>query len=402
MNAGDFDHARELLTRALPALTPEERQWVVRRLRGEVASDVIPEVSGTPGQPTEPRQLNHFLVVDSCLRRMQQRGLEREGCRGALFAGLLDLMQEAPVAGVRAGACVCLNVTRREVPAIAQLFRIWSLLMTPNTAAPNVDLAVCFDRQDAATYAAVSKALTEHRLDLYFRHIRLLAVDVPEEENFYYRHQSEVPASSVFPYGWKSGPNQQFFRLLRHRELRTYAELLLVETDCFPVSPRWIHDILEDARARPDFWVLGSPFRGRSKVGPDILLHLNGVAVYRIGEPRFFSMLAQWEARLKSLCVAHPETAYDCAQELYFSQKLKAESWHLLSPEDVDDYYDYRKMFVMTDRIANLAGEPERRGVGRYTLAGAMVRFPQARLFHANYLADEAIQLAEKIAREHC
>jgi hypothetical protein len=275
-------------------------------------------------------------------------------------------------------------------------------MMSANRAPMETDLALCFDRLDEATSEAAKEAIAKHRLEKFFGQIRILGLDVPEAENFYYRHQREVPVARSFPYGWKSGPNQQFFRLLRHAQLQGYAELLIVETDCFPVTPSWIQDILEDAHARPDFWVLGSPFRGRSKVGPDILLHLNGVAVYRIGEPRFFSMLSQWEARLKSLCVAHPETAYDCAQELYFSQKLKAESWHLLSPEDVDDYYEHRKMFVMTDCIVNLAGEPERQGVGRYTLAEAMVRFPQARLFHANYLSDEVAQRAEAIAHGNC
>ena len=401
MTSQDFNHARQLLARALPALTPPERQWVAQRLRGELGADLVPSLPKVSQDSASTLGLNHLLVLDSCLRRLQQKGsIPGERAANALFSQLLALVDEMPVPVARAGACVCLNVTRREVGAIEHLFQIWSLLMAGKHADPEADLALVFDREDVATFQQIQRALAKYELARHFGKIQIIDVDLPESENFYYRQQSEVPDSRPFAYGWKSGPNQQFFRLLRHSGLQGYAELLVVETDCYPVSPDWMEQILADARGRPDFWVLGSPFRGRSKVGPDILLHLNGVAVYRPGEPRFFSMLAQWETRLRNLCTTHPETAYDCAQELYFAQKLKAENWHSLTAEDVEDYYDYRRMFVMTDRIVNLAGEPERQGVGRYTLAEAMTRFPQARLFHANYLSEEVTRMAEAWAHD--
>lgn len=130
------------------------------------------------------------------------------------------------------------------------------------------------------------------------------------------------------------------------------------------------------------------------------MLHLNGVAVYRTGEPNFMTMLAEWESRLLELCARQPETAYDCAQELYYWHKLRPERWSQLSEADVHDYHYYRRMFVMTDRIVNLAGEPEREGAGRYSLPEAEARFPGARLFHANYLFDAALARARHRAND--
>lgn len=440
------DYVRTLLARALPGLDPRARRALAEQLRDALARE--PKLSGpashspdtqasaltgdplpqrvsdqtttfwdtprlnvsTHEVPLPGRGPNHGLVIQAYSQRLLdlRTGQARQAAEAAASVLLSMLEGDSPHAASPAlpppsvpkdGACVCLVLTRREWPAADKLMSLWSLLGSDADTAAEIDLALCFDNHDPDVSRTAAEAIARYGLARHFRHIRVIDAGVPEEFNFYHRAEPPGWKPQRFPYGWKSGPNIQFFRTLRHAELAGYAEILLIETDCCPLGADWARLIFEDAARRPGFWVMGSPFRGRSRVGPEIMLHLNGVAVYRTAELGFAAMLAEWEARLLELCARHPETAYDCAQEMYYWHKLRPENWSRMSEADVHDYQHFRQMFVMTERIVNLAGEPEREGAGRYSLPEAEAKFPRARLFHANYLFEATLARAQYHAR---
>lgn len=114
-------------------------------------------------------------------------------------------------------------------------------------------------------------------------------VDIPPGENMFmysvdewYTRRAKDP--TCLQLGTTSGVNIQFFESVKHvfQVKQQYKHLLLLETDCEPISTRW-YDRVADHCSREDFVVMGSKYRGvddshRSRWYRD---HLNGVAVYK-------------------------------------------------------------------------------------------------------------------------
>lgn len=123
-------------------------------------------------------------------------------------------------------------------------------------------------------------------------------VDIPPGENMFmysvdewYTRRAKDP--TCLQLGTTSGVNIQFFESVKHvfQVKQQYKHLLLLETDCEPISTRW-YDRVADHCSREDFVMMGSKYRGvddshRSRWYRD---HLNGVAVYK-NTPDLFRLL---------------------------------------------------------------------------------------------------------------
>jgi len=132
-------------------------------------------------------------------------------------------------------------------------------------------------------------------------------------ESFYHRTDPKEFDLDRFPYGWKSGPNKQFFTSLKkliERKVPTRS-VLLMETDAFPLADCWIDRINEELLSIGEFLVAGSEYRGLSYLPPDIERHLNGNAVYALAHPHFEEFLRLWEAILLKALKKVPFHAYD-------------------------------------------------------------------------------------------
>jgi hypothetical protein len=291
--------------------------------------------------------------------------------------------------------CICLNTTLREKERIFNLFRIWgSLLSMIENPSVVGDLVVYFDKPNQNATDEIIDVARSYDLQKMFNRIEVCYADIPDEMNFYKRVADGTLDLKKFPYGYKSGPNLQFFSIIKSLSIRTYDFVLITETDCFPASPYWASNIYDEACNRSPFWVLGSPFRGKSKIGPDIALHMNGVAVYAPSAPNFSTLISRWENALIELSHEYPDIAYDCALELFYRKKVSSENWRDLTSELIGEYQTYRRMFIASDTIVNLAGEPERSGVNRYKFSELSFNFPGVELVHADYFVADALEYA--------
>jgi hypothetical protein len=197
--------------------------------------------------------------------------------------------------------CLCLNVTYRELSRIEQLFTIWVALCRKSPSLTvMVDLKIFFDVLSEKECSEVENLIIKTNLSSVFNSVEIINLNIPSEFNFYKRDVDGSVNINDFPYGYKSGPNFQFFRLLGSPCLANYKYVLVTESDCYPTCVDWLSKILFEISSKKEFWVLGSPFRGRSKIGPDIALHINGVAVYSISEVGFKELLELWEFQLKN------------------------------------------------------------------------------------------------------
>jgi hypothetical protein len=113
-------------------------------------------------------------------------------------------------------------------------------------------------------------------------------------------------------YGNKAGPNNLFFAAME-RAHAFGGFTLQCEVDCFPIVPDWL-DALEQVVGRfRGAWVLGSSYSGVTPIAKEIQFHINGNAIYNVGDEAFQSFLAEvWRTRLQQFVRIDPNLAYDC------------------------------------------------------------------------------------------
>ena len=135
---------------------------------------------------------------------------------------------------------------------------------------------------------------------------------LPPSIDFYGRSPLERRPWS--PWGLKSGPNFQFFQILRQMNHLHHSEWVLqLEADTVPLRSVKQEDIgwfLND----PNFWVAGSPadFARKRSLSSSTANHLNGAAFYRVGDPMFMRFLQLvWARSLLYLVNYRPAVAYD-------------------------------------------------------------------------------------------
>ena len=151
------------------------------------------------------------------------------------------------------------------------------------------------------------------RLQAAFAAVTFHYLDLKGEQNLYQRDYSLPVGES----GYKAGPNNQFFGAMRAlRGVGRYA--LMMETDCVPIRSDWLGELYRQLTHTEPFWVMGSLYRGLDKIGRQISRHINGNAVYAVGDCSFHTFLGEvWEPELRKMVKdKDPRIAYDCAIEL--------------------------------------------------------------------------------------
>ena len=127
--------------------------------------------------------------------------------------------------------------------------------------------------------------------------------------------------------GYKSGPNEQFFELISR--LSHYEGFIFyMETDCVPLRQGWLDAIRELAEGDSESWVIGSYYRGVERISERFTFHLNGNALYRVGDPEFLAFVEQfWRPKLyEILDSADQRMAYDCLLSYLFTAAMPKES----------------------------------------------------------------------------
>ncbi|MEO1145363.1 MAG: hypothetical protein AAFY26_07180 [Cyanobacteria bacterium J06638_22] len=168
---------------------------------------------------------------------------------------------------------------------------------------------------DASITAAIQTAYGDSPiLQRYFHPPEFHFFLLPEGEDVYIK-DGNVPLGKK---GFASGPNQQFFRsLFAVQDCGPYAFFL--ETDCLPLRPDWLGALCDAVQTTDEFWVMGSHYRGAMGLFKHFGRHINGSAVYAVGNPNFMAFVEEWQVILNEV-VAHqnPIVAYDSVLEYFF------------------------------------------------------------------------------------
>lgn len=160
------------------------------------------------------------------------------------------------------------------------------------------------------------------------------------------RRRPDLPWS---PWGTKSGPNVQFFALLDAVAACHPEEwILYAEPDTVPVGPDPATPLRTVVARHPDAWVVGAhPHpRVRPDVADDLWHHLNGAALYRVGDPTFADFrTGVWMPSLLEHVRRDPEYAYDCVTD--------PAQWAALPPSLATAWRAEADRFVVTAGMVN-------------------------------------------------
>lgn len=124
-------------------------------------------------------------------------------------------------------------------------------------------------------------------LKKYFRHIKVIGLDIPAQYDFY----NHLNSLSDLRYGYQSGPNYSFFQTFKY--LSIYNTTLFLECDCY-IADDWIQKLYNYTRFGGSFWISGSVYDGMNVFGYHDIAnqHLNGgVCLYATGCAAFISFM---------------------------------------------------------------------------------------------------------------
>jgi hypothetical protein len=272
-------------------------------------------------------------------------------------------------------------LTPRELPlALANLDR-WTRLLGKrmaserNAKGPRLIFSFNCAHNSGLERKLQNKFRRSPELMSSFAGLEVRFCDLPPEKDVYVKNSPRAAS----PYGNKSGPNWLFYETLKR--LRHECEFIfLMETDCEPISPDWLGRLEDTCEIHKDAWIVGSHYRGVSPLSWRVARHLNGNALYHVGDARFWEFMdgLLWPWMLDHIARVNPNLAYDCAWETFLNRPEMEDASH----------YDWIVARALLDRfrtcgtIVNIAGEAEQRGDYSWTKEDIVRRFPDAVVVH--------------------
>ena len=144
-----------------------------------------------------------------------------------------------------------------------------------------IDLHIYFNVGKEFTYATLNKYSSLDVVNKIFINI----LNLSKVEDLYCRTPKDfknLKSRSDLELGGSSGPNNLFYRSFENLFSSEYRDILLIETDCFPVKKYWLDHVIEYCDNNK-FLISGSTYKGKVKLAPFQIWtgHLNGVAIYR-------------------------------------------------------------------------------------------------------------------------
>lgn len=276
-------------------------------------------------------------------------------------------------------AIVC-PLTPRETPRALENLRAWNDETPPllgSSGAPPPALVFSYNGpRDAELAAALVDAFDAlPAVRGAFDHVEVKFCNLSPEKDLYLR-DGEVRYA---PYGRKAGPNWLFYETLKGvRNLGGFV--LLMETDCRPISSNWLRRVQRVCLQHEDAWVVGSHYCGVSPMDWAVARHINGNALYHVGDVGFCRFLDDefWPWLNEFVTSHNPNLAYDCGWETYLN---RIEMEHAASYDWVRAR-DILQKFRLVNFIVNIGGAAEQGGDYAWSRAEILRRFPGAVIVH--------------------
>lgn len=236
-------------------------------------------------------------------------------------------------------------------------------------------------------------------LQRFFSGVEFYFFLLPQGEDVYISDRS-LPVGKK---GYKSGPNQQFFHsVFALQGICEYA--FFMETDCVPLRPDWLGMLSDLVQGAEEFWILGSPYKGQATLSRNYARHINGNAIYALGNPHFVEFAKKWQHILDETTEKIDSgMAYDCVLESIFSREfgpdpslpkttfnIQSAGWKLF--QEVAPYIRY------TNYVLNFGGQVDLDKADRDLLLYMRKDYREAYVVHNRTLCDNIC--AEMLAEE--
>ena len=310
---------------------------------------------------------------------------------------------------------IVVPLTKGEIDRLNILFMLWSTIEVVSRAQERdplvgwgeLELIVSVDGwPDVSITNQIRDLFDAYQLERQFVDCRVNFCSINSEDNVYFRDDDREPLK-VPMYGLKSGPNLQFFRTMR--ACRSHNTVLLNELDAYPIRVDWMSQLRRLTRGAESFWVLGSPYRGKGRLGPG-LAHVNGNALYGVGLEGFSPFLRLWERLLLKELRDNPGLPYDvvfsryCAKFFDKNERMKRTNGEFLC---------FSRLLCKirhTDYIHNLAGKYEFEYGGPKSIGQYLTRNRSTVLIHGKpmegavlgYWKEEINSVSDRSERYEC
>lgn len=277
-------------------------------------------------------------------------------------------------------AVVCPLIVR-ELPQALANFRVWNDELPPGPpplpGQRRPRLIFSFNgARDAGVEAQLADAYAAApKVAAAFEALEVRFLDLPAEKDQYLKK----PTGPAPKYGYKSGPNWMFYETMK--ALRGEAQFVfLMEVDCTPLVPNWLRRLSRACARNDDAWVLGAHYSGASPLVSRVARHINGNALYHVGDSDFATFLDEilWPWMLHHIERHDPDLAYDCAWETF----LNREEMDDLSHHDWIVSRGVLHRFRLIDTVVNVGGHAEQMGHYVWTRHQLLQRFPSAVVAH--------------------
>ena len=235
---------------------------------------------------------------------------------------------------------IVINTTTKELPRLTQfLDQLDSKIINTN----GVRIYIVFSRITNDEIDDLYNEINNNYINLskYINKSNIINLNIPFRFDFYIKGNRRDIRS---PYGNKSGPNFTFFKLLD--SFTRCNTILIIETDCYINNKNWI-DIAYNYVKNNNFLISGTYHRGLTKIGIDIIDHLNGVAFYKTGSLNLRLFMTKFKNFFLRRVRMNKQLAYDVAIS-YFLNELRYRSHR--NRNQVEQYY-YK--FIKSNIISN-------------------------------------------------
>lgn len=277
-------------------------------------------------------------------------------------------------------SAIVVPTTPREIDQLERNLKLWDWPLLSPSFYPDLDakpdLIFAFSSvEDSDLSRRVLEAVENTAyVRRCFDKIEVLDVELDKSLDYYEKDYRK----KVQGRGYKSGPNEQFFELISR--LSHYEGFVFyMETDCVPLRQGWLDAIRELAEGDSESWVIGAYYRGIDRISERFAFHLNGNALYRVGDPEFIAFVEQfWRPKLyEILDSVDQRLAYDCLLSYLFTAAKPGESnqeWKTLQAVG--------HRFRATSLIQNISGAADQQQNVSDLVRGLLTRTPTTVVAH--------------------
>ena len=273
---------------------------------------------------------------------------------------------------------VVVPTTQFEIEAILDNFDIWSEPGFEPLWREDQDnrcgLVFMFNNDQSKQYeASIREKFAATKMSRFFSYLGFEYLGLEAEDDLYQRDYTK----KVGTQGYKSGPNNQFFRTMQAaRDLGHYV--FQMETDCVPMRRGWLSALRTMLAQEPQFWILGSLYHGVETLSPAFKNHINGNAIYATGDVSFQAFLDNfWEPRTRQMVAdVDRRLAYDCILEKIFTEQGESD------PEVKALLAKHSDKFRTNEYLLNISGKRDLEDLSPTYRRDVLKKFPDAHILH--------------------